>query len=182
MTTTTCSLLRSQYENIPLLTCWHLHMYRYKQLVKDNVKRTIRAVKPSVTDQELEVVFQQEDGVSRVLEAAVLKEGDPIHVANVLKEVQDTYEDVRKLESSIIELHNMFMDLALLVEQQGEKLDQIEYQVKEAGEHVNSANEQIIGAIQKAKVIRKRQCCMIVIVLIIIAIIVVVVVVLKSGN
>eukprot|EP01084_Bolivina_argentea_P238789 401211_1 len=115
MTTTTCSLLRSQYENIPLLTCWHLHMYRYKQLVKDNVKRTIRAVKPSVTDQELEVVFQQEDGVSRVLEAAVLKEGDPIHVANVLKEVQDTYEDVRKLESSIIELHNMFMDLALLV-------------------------------------------------------------------
>eukprot|EP01084_Bolivina_argentea_P238788 401210_1 len=155
---------------------------RYKQLVKDNVKRTIRAVKPSVTDQELEVVFQQEDGVSRVLEAAVLKEGDPIHVANVLKEVQDTYEDVRKLESSIIELHNMFMDLALLVEQQGEKLDQIEYQVKEAGEHVNSANEQIIGAIQKAKVIRKRQCCMIVIVLIIIAIIVVVVVVLKSGN
>ncbi len=27
-------------------------------------------------------------------------------------------------------------------------------QAKEAGEHVNSANEQIIGAIQKAKVIR----------------------------
>ncbi len=32
--------------------------------------------------QELEVVFQQEDGVSRVLEAAVLKEGDPLQVAN----------------------------------------------------------------------------------------------------
>ncbi len=32
--------------------------------------------------QELEIVFQQEDGVSRVLEAAVLKEGDPIQVAN----------------------------------------------------------------------------------------------------
>ncbi len=28
------------------------------------------------------MVFQQEDGVSRVLEAAVLKEGDPLQVAN----------------------------------------------------------------------------------------------------
>ncbi len=28
------------------------------------------------------MVFQQEDGVSRVLEAAVLKEGDPVQVAN----------------------------------------------------------------------------------------------------
>ncbi len=32
--------------------------------------------------QELEMVFQQEDGVRRVLEAAVLKEGDPLQVAN----------------------------------------------------------------------------------------------------
>lgn len=47
----------------------------------------------------------------------------------MLKEVKDTYQDVRRLEASIIELHKMFMDLALLVDQQGEMLDQIEYQV-----------------------------------------------------
>lgn len=33
------------------------------------------------------------------------------------------------LEASIAELHQMFLDFALLVEQQGELLDQIEYQV-----------------------------------------------------
>ena len=47
----------------------------------------------------------------------------------VLDEVKDTYHDVRRLEASIIELHKMFMDLALLVDRQGEMLDQIEYQV-----------------------------------------------------
>lgn len=47
----------------------------------------------------------------------------------VLEEVKDTYHDVRRLEASIIELHKMFMDLALLVDRQGEMLDQIEYQV-----------------------------------------------------
>lgn len=47
----------------------------------------------------------------------------------VLEEVKDTYHDVRRLEASILELHKMFMDLALLVDRQGEMLDQIEYQV-----------------------------------------------------
>lgn len=50
--------------------------------------------------------------------------------AVVLEEVKDTYHDVRRLEASIIELHKMFMDLALLVDRQGEMLDQIEFQVK----------------------------------------------------
>lgn len=49
----------------------------------------------------------------------------------VLQEVKDTYHDVRRLEASIIELHKMFMDLALLVDRQGEMLDQIEYQVSD---------------------------------------------------
>lgn len=50
--------------------------------------------------------------------------------ATALEEVKDTYHDVRRLEASILELHKMFMDLALLVDRQGEMLDQIEYQVR----------------------------------------------------
>jgi t-SNARE complex subunit (syntaxin) len=38
---------------------------------------------------------------------------------------------VLTLEASIAELHQMFLDFALLVEQQGELLDQIEYQVSD---------------------------------------------------
>ncbi len=34
------------------------------------------------------------------------------------------------LEASVAELHQMFLDFALLTEQQGELLDQIEYQVR----------------------------------------------------
>lgn len=54
----------------------------------------------------------------------------PAMYESVLEEVRDTYHDVRRLEASIIELHKMFMDLALLVDRQGEMLDQIEYQVR----------------------------------------------------
>jgi t-SNARE complex subunit (syntaxin) len=51
--------------------------------------------------------------------------------------VAGKYQDVLTLEQSVAELHQMFLDFALLTEQQGELLDQIEFQVKQAGDYVN---------------------------------------------
>eukprot|EP00903_Cladosiphon_okamuranus_P017901 g16472.t2 len=152
---------------------------KYKTSVKKKAERQILAVKPSATEEELSAVFEQEDGVQRVMEAAILQSGDPVEVTQVLDEVKDTYHDVRRLEASIIELHKMFMDLALLVDRQGEMLDQIEYQVKSASDYVKDANTDIEHAIESSKKIRKRQCCMIIIVLIIIAIIVIAVIIMS---
>ncbi|CBJ27339.1 Soluble NSF Attachment Protein (SNAP) Receptor (SNARE) [Ectocarpus siliculosus] len=153
---------------------------KYKTSVKKKAERQILAVKPSATEEELTTVFEQEDGVQRVMEAAILQQGDPVEVTHVLEEVKDTYHDVRRLEASILELHKMFMDLALLVDRQGEMLDQIEYQVKSASDYVKDANTDIAHAIDSSKKIRKRQCCMIIIVLVIIAIIVLVIYVMGS--
>ncbi|CAM9304956.1 unnamed protein product [Chrysoparadoxa australica] len=154
---------------------------KYKTSLKKKAERTVRAVKPTVTDDEMTAVFDQEDGVQRVLEAAVLQTGDPVEVTNVLQEVQDTYQDVKRLESSIIEIHKMFMDLALLVEQQGELLDQIEYQtLSPTPRAAPSSTSPFPRPLQSSKTIRKRQCCMIGIVLVIILIIVIAVVFLKS--
>ncbi|CAM9329069.1 unnamed protein product [Ascophyllum nodosum] len=146
---------------------------KYKTSVKKKAERQILAVKPTATEEELTAVFEQEDGVQRVMEAAILQQGDPVEVTHVLEEVKDTYRDVRRLEASILELHKMFMDLALLVDRQGEMLDQIEYQVKSASDYVQDANTDLQHAVETSKTIRKRQCCMLVIVLIIIAIIVI---------
>ncbi|CAN0105837.1 unnamed protein product [Pylaiella littoralis] len=144
---------------------------KYKTSVKKKAERQILAVKPSATEEELSAVFEQEDGVQRVMEAAILQQGDPVEVTHVLQEVQDTYHDVRRLEASILELHKMFMDLALLVDRQGEMLDQIEYQVKSAADYVKDANTDIEHAIDSSKKIRKRQCCLIIIVLVVIGVI-----------
>ncbi|KAG5181317.1 soluble NSF attachment protein receptor [Tribonema minus] len=156
---------------------------RYKSQVKGKAERAVKAVKPTVTEDEMAAVFQQDDGVKRVLEAAVMQQsGDPVEVANVLAEVQDQYEDVRRLEASILELHRMFMDLALLVEQQGETLDVIEFQVKQAGDYVRQGNVSLEDAIAKAKQVRKRQCCMIGIIMAVIAVIIIIIIVFKAGK
>lgn len=55
------------------------------------------------------------------------------------------------------ELHQMFLDFALLTEQQGELLDQIEFQVRSAGDYVEEANVEVHQAIEHQKSIRKKQ-------------------------
>jgi hypothetical protein len=71
--------------------------------------------------------------------------------------VAGKYQDVLTLESSVAELHQMFLDFALLTEQQGELLDQIEFQVKQAGDYIEDANVDVYESIQYQKSIRKKQ-------------------------
>ena len=71
--------------------------------------------------------------------------------------VAGKYQDVLALEQSVAELHQMFLDFALLTEQQGELIDQIEFNVKSAADYVEEANESVYHAITYSKSIRKKQ-------------------------
>lgn len=71
--------------------------------------------------------------------------------------VAGKYQDVLTLEQSVAELHQMFLDFALLTEQQGELLDQIEFQVKQANDYVEEGNVELVEAIVYQKAIRKKQ-------------------------
>jgi hypothetical protein len=76
---------------------------------------------------------------------------------NTYGKVAGKYQDVLTLEASVAELHQMFLDFALLTEQQGELLDQIEFQVTSAADYVEEANEEVVEAIEISKKVRKKQ-------------------------
>ena len=85
------------------------------------------------------------------------------------------------LEASVAELHQMFLDFALLTEKQGELLDQIEHQVKDASEYIDEGNAEMVQAIEIQKSIRYKQCCIATIILVIIGIIIAVIVAKVKG-
>ena len=70
---------------------------------------------------------------------------------------------MKTLESSVAELHQMFLDFALLVEQQGEILDDIEFNVTTAVDYVDEGNEKVIDSIKLQRKLRKKQLVMILI-------------------
>jgi len=81
---------------------------------------------------------------------------------------KDKYQDVLTLEASVAQLHQMFLDFAMLTEQQGEMLDQIEFQVKSASDFVDEGNVDMTQAVELQKELRKRQLCCCILALIII--------------
>ncbi|KAG7215602.1 hypothetical protein INR49_022128 [Caranx melampygus] len=60
-----------------------------------------------------------------------------------MNEIETRHNEIIKLENSIRELHDMFMDMAMLVESQGELVNNIERSVLEAQEYVEQAKESI---------------------------------------
>jgi t-SNARE complex subunit (syntaxin) len=96
-------------------------------------------------------------------------------IRNAFENVSTKYQDVLKLEASVAELAQMFQDFALIVEQQGELLDRIDYQVKSASDYIDEGNVEMTQAVSYQISVRKKQCCICVTILIVIAIIIAVV-------
>jgi len=146
---------------------------KYKNDIKKKVKRQVQIVKPDATDQEIEEVMRSEGGRDALYRQRILAGGVSDQIKTTYAKVQGKYQDVMTLESSVAELHQMFLDFALLTEQQGELLDQIEYQVKQAGDHIDDANVEMIQAVEIQKKVRKKQCYIILIVVVVLLVIVV---------
>jgi len=96
----------------------------------------------------------------------------PGHAAarNALADIQERHKDITRLETSIQELHQLFLDMSVLVEAQGELLDQIEYTVGQSVNYTGKAIEELRTANKYQKKIRKKMCCIIVVILVVIAI------------
>lgn len=101
--------------------------------------------------------MQSQGGREALMKQVVLSNTVNTEIQSTFDKVAGKYQDVLKLEQSVAELHQLFMDFALLTEQQGELLDSIEYNVQTANEHVECANEETMKAIEYQSAIRKKQ-------------------------
>lgn len=127
---------------------------QYKEKMKEKVARQVRIVKQDATMEEIDTAMRSGD-TGALYRAAILQPGDdPIKQAYA--DVQSKYQDVLKLEESIQLLNQMYKDMALLVEKQGEMLDQIEIQVEETADYVEKGKDHVKGALVARKSIRKK--------------------------
>ncbi|KAL3792924.1 hypothetical protein ACHAW5_006831 [Stephanodiscus triporus] len=144
---------------------------QYKTDVKKKVTRQVQMIKPDATDQEVDQIMRSEGGREALYQQQILSGGINDQIKTQYRAVAGKYQDVLTLEASVAELHQMFLDFALLTEQQGELLDQIEHQVRSAADYVEEGNVEVYEAIEYQKKIRKKQCWIILIVVVLIIIV-----------
>lgn len=165
--------LMKEYQNV---------QQKYKQDIKKKVRRQVQIVKPDATTAEIDAVFSSGGGTSEIFKSTILKGDASDSISNAFMNAKDKYQDVIALEASVAELHQMFLDFALLTEQQGEMLDQIEFQVKTASDYVDDANTQLVAAVELQKSLRYKQCCCLLIFLVIVAVLVGLIYAKVKGN
>lgn len=85
-----------------------------------------------------------------------------------LADLNSRNEDIRKLEESIVQLHQLFVDMQIMVEAQGELVNQAEYDVGETKTAAASALDELVTAREHQKSAQKKKCWMIVIIVAII--------------
>ncbi len=154
---------------------------KYKTEITKKAKRQVQIVKPDATEEEVDAVVRS-GGADKLIQASILKGEASEAVKSMTDAVNQRYNEILAIEKSVMEMHQMFVDLAMLVESQGELLDSIEFQVKQSIEYIDEGNQQMTEAIQIYKSIRKHQCYCLIGILAIIGIIVLVVVLQKKAT
>uniref|UniRef100_A0A914WAJ1 t-SNARE coiled-coil homology domain-containing protein n=1 Tax=Plectus sambesii TaxID=2011161 RepID=A0A914WAJ1_9BILA len=81
---------------------------------------------------------------------------------NLLDNVKLRHEDILRLEASVRELHDIFQDMAMLVESQGDMVNQIDKNVEAAVEYAREANKNMKAAVEMKASGRKKKIIMVI--------------------
>uniref|UniRef100_A0A8C5LRV0 Syntaxin-1A n=1 Tax=Leptobrachium leishanense TaxID=445787 RepID=A0A8C5LRV0_9ANUR len=107
----------------------------YRERCKGRIQRQLEITGRTTTSEELEDML--ESGNPAIFSSGIIMDSNITKQA--LNEIETRHSEIIKLENSIRELHDMFMDMAMLVESQGEMIDRIEYNVEHAVDYVERA-------------------------------------------
>ncbi|CAI0468419.1 unnamed protein product [Linum tenue] len=91
------------------------------------------------------------------LQKAIQEQGRG-QILDTIAEIQERNDAVKEIEKNLIELHQVFLDMAALVEAQGHQLNDIESHVAHASSFVRRGTEQLQEAREYQKSSRKWTC------------------------
>lgn len=91
------------------------------------------------------------------LQKAIQEQGRG-QILDTISEIQERHDAVKEIEKNLIELHQVFLDMAALVEAQGHQLNDIESHVAHASSFVRRGTDQLQEASGYQKSSRKWTC------------------------
>ncbi|XP_029972803.1 syntaxin-11a [Salarias fasciatus] len=155
-------MVRSQY--ISLTAAFHEAMSEYNEAemvqrenCKTRIQRQAEIMGKEVTREQIDEMI--ETGKWNVFSDSLLIEGRTARSA--LNEIENRHKELLELEGRIRDIHELFFQMALLVEEQGCMLDNIEANVYATQDYVAQAEIQIKKAVRyhKNNPCKKLFCC-----------------------
>ncbi|CAL5200526.1 unnamed protein product [Lathyrus oleraceus] len=162
-----------------LMTEFQTLRQRIQDEYREVVERRVITVTGTRPDDETIDHLIETGNSEQIFQQAILEAGRG-QVVNTVEEIQERHDAVKEIEKKLLDLHQIYLDMAVLVDAQGEILDNIESQVVNTTDHVKSGNDSlhIAKSLQK----KSRKCMMIAIILILLIAIFIVLAVLKPWK
>jgi t-SNARE complex subunit (syntaxin) len=127
----------------------------YRDRSKDRIQRQLKYAGKEVSQDEMDEMLESEN--TQIFTQNIMVQTAQRRQA--LGEVEARHREILRLEADIRELHDMFYDMALLVEEQGELIDVIERNVETAAVYIyKGRGEMKQAAIYNTSARKKRIC------------------------
>jgi len=143
---------------------------QYRQRYRERMERQFRIVKPDATPEEVQAVL--EDGQGGQVFAQALRNTTRYGESRAAyREVQERHEEVLRIEKTLNELSQLFIDMSTLVEQHDEALNVINANAVQTNADTEKAVAQVDKAVVSARRARRMRWICLAIVLVILAIV-----------
>ncbi|PVH88197.1 t-SNARE [Cadophora sp. DSE1049] len=126
---------------------------QFNNKVTEQAMRQYRIIRPDATEEEVRAAA--EDPNQKMFSQALMQSDRRGQSRAVLSAVQERNAAIKKIESQMMELAEMFQDMDNLVVQQEAAVVNIEMKGEEVVDNMDKGNEQIGTAIQSARNTRK---------------------------
>uniref|UniRef100_A0A1B6CDC8 t-SNARE coiled-coil homology domain-containing protein n=1 Tax=Clastoptera arizonana TaxID=38151 RepID=A0A1B6CDC8_9HEMI len=146
------STLSKRYQSA--ITAYQAELVNYKERCESLIKTQLQIVLLSVKQRNIgSVLVGAKYATDEEMEALLDQENTQVFVNNYIRETTEAkqalqmarlrHNEIIGLEKSILELKELFVDMAMLVQSQGEVIDRIEYNVKQGVNFVTDGNQDL---------------------------------------
>jgi len=149
---------------------------KYDKKMREKAYREVQLVSPETDPADIDEMLDQGGDITEgIFQKHIMEDRKHQKAKQTLDYLKEKHNDILSLEKSIVELNQLFMDMAILVDTQGDLIDQIEFSVMNSRAYTEKAvdtlqeTEKIVSSTRKKKV-----CVAITVVLIILVAIVVI--------
>ncbi|KAM3600525.1 uncharacterized protein V6R79_024649 [Siganus canaliculatus] len=126
---------------------YHKAQVSFREKCKAQIQRQLEIVDKATTDEDLEEMLHRDNLTIFISDM----NSDNRISSQALSEIESRHQDIMCLESSLKELHEIFTDTAMLLEMQGELINNIEKNVTSAAEYVDSSKAETCKAVEYKK-------------------------------
>lgn len=141
----------------------------YRDKCRERIRRQLHVIGRDVTDQEMEELLDQPLGT--VFADTLMSREAQL----TMNDVKARHHDIMKLEQSIRDMQELFLNLSVIVEKQQYIVDNIEYNVSTTQDYIARGKEELKTAKKKRNKIRKKTMCLLVGLVVVVAVVIIII-------